>query len=212
MQNYFNGEPLGLRAKVVSIYNFTTTYGQLLEEISPHCWCSLEWDHLHGHFQVSSLLKEETRTSKQRTGLAWTGKHHQGIWYLLNPLLGTMRAASPSWGPQAIEATSKLRVNIAWRPRWKCKHKMAQNSSKKSKETDLTCWTIHTNSNLSWIWLRAHFGQHDQTIIPIFSVTYCLLNNSSKQWKIVPSSVKMDLIHFPLKSIEIFPCLQRKLD
>lgn len=35
MQNYFNGgEPLGMGAKVLSIYNFTMTYGQLLEEIA----------------------------------------------------------------------------------------------------------------------------------------------------------------------------------
>lgn len=48
---------------------------------------------------------------------------------------------------------------------------------------DLICWTVYTNLNLIWIWLRAHFGQLDQRLAHIFSIAYHLLNNGCKWLK-----------------------------
>lgn len=60
------GEPLGTGAKVLSIYNFTMTYSQLLDKIGLQQWSPLEWEHWRGCFQLNSLLKKETRSAKQQ--------------------------------------------------------------------------------------------------------------------------------------------------
>jgi len=207
------GEPLETGAKVLSIYNFTMMYSQLLDDIDLHPWSSLEWDCLHEYFQLSSLLKKGTRSSKQqkdRIGLdretSW------GQMLLIKPIaqweLHPQIERHKLFRPQAKRGTTELEG-----PDGKVKHikwfRMPSSKEKKLLYKDhLICWTVYTNMNLT----REHFGQRDQTLTPIFSITYHLLNNSSKWWQLVPYLKKTDFINFLLKSIEIFPCLQKQLD
>lgn len=117
-------------AKVWSIYNFTMTYSQLLDKIGLQQWSPLEWELWRGCFQLSSLLKTETRPAKQqRTGLVWTGKHREDIWYLLNHnenSIPNLRATN-SRGHKQSEGPQSLREGKV--------NKMVCNGNKQRKET-----------------------------------------------------------------------------
>lgn len=125
MQNHFNGGTPGNGSKVLSIYNFTMTYGQLLEEIGFYHWSLLEWNHLCEYFQLSSLLKKETRSSKQqnnRIGLdRETSWGHMVLIKLiaqweLHPQFEGCKLLRPQakWGPIELEGPDGKVKQIKW--------------------------------------------------------------------------------------------------
>lgn len=95
-------------------------------------------------------------------------------WQLHPQFEGTnSRGHKQSEGSESLRAQGKAE-------QIKCLRMAASKAKELLDKDNSICWTVCTNTKLIWIESRAYLGQHNQTLIPIFSTTYRPLNNSSK--------------------------------